>query len=172
VIGAIILLSFVTLQRGAELVYARSNEAGLRARGAVEIGSGHYPVMVSLHAGWLIANWAFGWDRTLVWGWVVLFALLQAGRVWVLSTLGRRWSTRVMVVPGETLVARGPFRFVSHPNYLVVALEIPTLPLALGLPWLALLFCLLNLAMLAWRIRVEGRALADLAAPRASAGRI
>lgn len=165
-IGAIALLAFVTLQRGAELVYARANEAGLRTRGAVEIGAGHYPVMVGLHASWLLACWVFGWDRPLVWGWVALFAVLQAGRVWVLSTLGRRWSTRVMVIPGESLVARGPFRLVSHPNYLVVALEIPTLPLALGLPWLALLFGALNLAMLAWRIRVEGSALADIAAPR------
>ncbi len=156
---ALLLLVFVTLQRLAELAWNRRNEAGLRAAGAVEAGAGHYPVMVALHGGWLVALWVFGWDRPLVWSWLALYALLQVGRTWVLATLGRRWTTRVFVVPGETLVRRGPYRFVSHPNYVVVALEIFVLPLAFGLWAVALVFGLANLALLAWRIRVENRAL-------------
>ena len=157
--GAILLLAFVTLQRGAELLWNRSNERRLRAQGAVEAGAAHYPVMVALHGLWLAALWAFGWNRALVWPWVALYLVLQLGRVWVLATLGRRWTTRVFVVPGETLVRGGPYRFISHPNYVVVTLEIFVLPLALGLPIAALVFGLANLALLAWRIRVENRAL-------------
>lgn len=160
--GAPILLALVTLQRLAELIYARANERRLRAAEAVEIGAAHYPLIVGLHAVWLIALWWLGWERPLIWPWVALFAVLQLGRVWVLAALGRRWTTRVMVVQGETLVRRGPYRWISHPNYLVVAFEIAVLPLALGLPWLALGFGAANLAVLAWRVRVEGRALTAL----------
>jgi methyltransferase len=159
VILSILLLVFVTLQRAAELVWNRSNERGLKARGAVEAGRGHYPVMVALHGLWLVALWIWGWDRPIVWGWFAAYVLLQLGRVWVLATLGRRWTTRVFVIPGETLVRRGPYRFVSHPNYVVVVLEIFVLPLVWGLWGAALLFGLSNMALLAWRIRVENRAL-------------
>ena len=158
-LGAVLLLGFVTLQRLAEIAWNRSNEARLRVAGAVEAGASHYPVMVLLHGAWLVALWAFGWDRPLVWPWVVIYAGLQLGRAWVLATLGRRWTTRVFVVPGETLVRRGPYRFVSHPNYVVVGLEIFVLPLALGVWRVALGFGLANLLLLAWRIRVENRAL-------------
>ena len=162
-IGAVLLLGFVTAQRLAELVYARSNEARLRASGAVEVGARHYRAIVALHAAWLIVLWIAGWNNALQPAWTALYLVLQLGRAWVLMTLGRRWSTRVFVLPGETLVARGPYRFVSHPNYVVVACEIFVLPLALHLPWLSLLFGFANLAVLWWRIRVEGRALAELA---------
>ena len=161
--GAVWLLAFVTTQRLAELVYARSNEARLRAGGAVEVGARHYPAIVALHASWLIVLWLVGWDRPLQPVWTAIYLLLQLGRAWVLLTLGRRWSTRVFVVPGEMLVARGPYRFVSHPNYVVVACEIFVLPLALHLPVLSLVFGAANLVVLWWRIRVEGRALAELA---------
>ena len=156
---ALLLLVFVTLQRLAELAWNRSNEARLRAAGAVEAGAAHYPVMVVLHGAWLAALWVYGLNRPLVWPWVALYLVLQLGRAWVLATLGRRWTTRVFVTPGETLVRRGPYRFVSHPNYLVVALEIFVLPLAFGLWAVALAFGLANLALLAWRIRVENQAL-------------
>jgi methyltransferase len=163
-IESVALLAFVTLQRGAELVWGRSNERALRARGAIEIGAAHYPAIVILHAAWLVCLWLRGWDRPLVWPWVIAFFGLQAGRAWVLATLGRRWTTRVLVVPGETLVKRGPFRILPHPNYTVVALEMPVLPLAFGLWGTAILFGLLNLAMLAWRIRAEEGALRPLRA--------
>ena len=159
---SVALLVFVTIQRGAELVWGRFNERALRAKGAVEIGAAHYPAIVALHASWLIWLWLRGWDRPLVWPWVIAFFMLQAGRAWVLATLGRRWTTRVLVVPGETLVKRGPFRLVPHPNYTVVALEMPVLPLAFGLWGTAIVFGVLNLAMLAWRIRAEEKALQPL----------
>lgn len=165
-LAAILLLLFVTAQRLSELAWNRRNEAGLRARGAMEAGRSHYPVMVALHSAWLVTLWALGWDRRLLWPWLGVYILLQVGRAWVLATLGRRWTTRVFVVPGETLVRRGPYRFVSHPNYVVVGLEIFVLPLAFDLPVVALLFGVANLALLAWRIRVENRAL--LAAVRSS----
>ena len=156
---ALLLLVFVTLQRLAELAWNRSNEARLQAAGAVEAGAAHYPVMVALHGAWLVAVWLYGWDRPLVWPWVALYVVLQLGRAWVLATLGRRWTTRVFVVPGETLVRRGPYRFVSHPNYVVVALELFVLPLGFGLWAVALVFGIANLVLLAWRIRVENQAL-------------
>jgi methyltransferase len=162
VLPALGLLAFVTLQRGGELVWGRLNERRLRAMGAVEVGARHYPLIVLLHASWLVWTWLRGWDRPLVWPWVVLFLILQAARVWVLATLGRRWTTRVLFVPGETLVRRGPFRFVPHPNYTVVVLEIVVLPLAFGLWGAAIVFGLLNLAVLTWRIRVEEQVLAPL----------
>lgn len=159
---ALALLVFVTVQRLAEMVWGRANEARLRARGAVEVGAAHFPVMVALHASWIVWLWLRGWDRPLVWPFVILFFVLQAARGWVLATLGRRWTTRVLYIPGERLVMGGPFKLIPHPNYSVVALEMPVLPLAFGLWGTAIMFGLLNLAMLAWRIRVEERALTPL----------
>lgn len=165
-IQTLILLALVTVQRLGELVYARSNEAALKAKGAVEVGAGHYPLIVLLHAAWLVSLWVFGWRNPLSWGWTGLYVLLQVARGWVLGSIGRRWTTRVWVVPGEALVRRGPYALIGHPNYAVVAAEMFVLPLAVRLPWASLLFGLLNLAMLAWRIRVETRALEEMTAPR------
>jgi methyltransferase len=153
------VLALVTLQRLSEVVIANSNTRALIAKGGVETGAAHYPVMVLLHASWLAGLWWFGWNNPVVWSLLLAYGALQFFRVWILATLGRRWTTRIITVPGETLVARGPYRFVKHPNYLLVLLEVPLLPLALNLPWLALLFGLLNIAMLFWRIRVENAAL-------------
>jgi len=161
--GSIALLLFVTLQRGLELAWARANENRLRRQGAIEVGAAHYPLIVMLHASWLAWLWWRGFDQALVWPAVAAFFVLQGLRAWILATLGRRWTARVLVVPGETLVRSGPFRFIKHPNYTVVALELPMLPLAFGLWGTAIVFGLLNLAMLAWRIRVENRALASVA---------
>ena len=162
--GALALLAYLTLQRAAELVIATRNTRRILARGGYEVGAEHYPVMVALHATWLATLWWFGHARAaLVVPFVVAFVVLQLGRAWVLGTLGPRWTTRIVMVPNETPVTRGPFRFVRHPNYLVVALELPCVSLALGLTWHALLFAGLNLAMLAWRIRVENRAFALVA---------
>ncbi len=154
------MLGFLTLQRGVELAIATRNTKRLLASGAYEVGADHYPVMVALHATWLATLWWFGHQNTLVVPFVVAFVLLQLGRVWVLATLGPRWTTRIIISPGLQPVTRGPFRFVRHPNYLVVAFELPCVSLALGLVWHAVLFGALNLAMLAWRIRVENRAFA------------
>ena len=153
------IMAFVTLQRLAELVIAARNTRALKARGAVELGASHYPVMVALHASWLIVLWLSVGGRPVNWPLLGLFVLLQTARLWVLATLGSRWTTRIIVLPGAPLVARGPFRFVKHPNYCVVVAEIAVLPLVFGLVWVAALFSLLNAAMLWVRIGTEHRAL-------------
>jgi methyltransferase len=162
----VIILVLVTLQRLAELVIARRNTKALLAQGAYEASPRHYPLIVLVHASWLAALWWLAPGKSVHWPLIGLFALLQFGRLWVLATLGRRWTTRIIVVPGEQLMARGPFRFVRHPNYLVVAGEIAVLPLAFGLWEVALIFSLFNAAVLAIRIRAENRALAELRADR------
>lgn len=156
---AIIILSLVTVQRVGELVLAQRNTRRLLARGAVESGAGHYPFIVALHGAWLGGLWLLAWDRPLNLWLLVVFIGLQAARIWVIATLGERWTTRIITLPGEPLVRRGPYRFVSHPNYLVVAAEILVLPLAFGLAWFAQIFGLLNIAMMAVRISSEAQAL-------------
>ena len=148
------------VQRLVELGLAQCNTVRLRAAGGVEFGAAHYPLMVALHASWLLGLWVLGHDRPVNPLWLALFVLLQVGRLWVIASLGRRWTTRVIVMPGATPVARGPYRWLRHPNYLIVALEIAVVPLALGLPLFALIFSLANAALLAYRIRVENEALA------------
>lgn len=157
---AVAILAFVTVQRLIELVIARSNTRYLLARGGIEIGRGHYPLLVVLHAAWLAALWWYGRQAPVNLVLLALFMVMQALRVWVLATLGRRWTTRIIVLPGAPLVARGPFRLLRHPNYCVVVAEIALLPLALGLPWLAVLFSILNALVLTIRIRAENGALA------------
>jgi methyltransferase len=158
--SGLLLLGYLTLQRTVELVIARRNTAASFAKGAYEVGAGHYPAIVALHASWLATLWIFGWNHDLVAAPLVAFGLLQAGRLWVLQTLGERWTTRIVIVPGATPVTTGPYRFLRHPNYLIVALELPSASLALGLSWHATIFGMLNLAMLAWRIRCEDAAFA------------
>jgi methyltransferase len=160
--AAVAILAFVTLQRLAELVIARRNGKALLARGAHEIGAAHYPLIVLVHAAWLGALWWLAPGRPVNWLLIGLFAALQCIRIWVLATLGERWTTRIFVLPGARLVQRGPFRWVRHPNYLVVVCEIAVLPLAFGLVAVAIVFSLLNAVVLAIRIRTEETALAPL----------
>ena len=134
------LVAFLIVQRLAELGLAQWNTVRLRAAGGVEFGASHYPLMVALHAFWLLGLWMLGHDRSVDPFWLAVFILLQAGRLWVIASLGRRWTTRVIVLPGAAPVARGPYRWLRHPNYLIVALEIAVVPLALGLPLFALVF--------------------------------
>jgi methyltransferase len=159
---ASIILSLVTLQRLGELVLARRNTRALLARGAIEIGASHFPLIVAVHAAWLIALWVFGRNQEVNLPALAAFAALQLVRVWVLATLGSRWTTRIVVLPGEPLVASGPYRYFAHPNYAVVVGEIALLPLALHLPLLASIFTVLNAAVLTVRIRAETRALGEL----------
>jgi methyltransferase len=155
-----LLLAFVTVQRLAELALAHRNTLHLRAAGAVEHGRAHYAAIVALHAGWLAGLWGLGYDRPVDRALLLAFAVLQAARIWVIASLRRRWTTRIMVRAGETLVRRGPYRFVRHPNYLIVALEIAVVPLALGLPLYAAVFFIANALALRVRIRAENAALA------------
>ncbi|PZX47535.1 methyltransferase [Cereibacter changlensis] len=157
--AAALLLALVTAERLGELWLARRNTAALRAQGAVEVAPGHYPLIVALHAAWLGALWLWAPGNPVHPGWLAVFLILQLARVWTLATLGPRWTTRIIVLPGAPLVARGPYRFVSHPNYMVVVGEIAVLPVCLGLPWVALVFTLLNAAVLTIRIRAEAAAL-------------
>jgi methyltransferase len=153
---AIVILALVVLQRLGELVLARRNTRALMARGAVEIGAKHYSLIVLLHATWLLAIILLLPHPTPIhWGLLVLFVVLQALRVWVLATLGPYWTTRIISLPGAPLVRRGPYHFVRHPNYLVVAGEILVLPLVFGEIGVAVFFSLANALILAWRIRQE-----------------
>jgi methyltransferase len=157
---AILLLGAVTAERLAELFLARRNTAALLLAGAREVAPGHYPLIVLLHGLWLAGLWRFGWAQPLNLGWFAIFLTLQVLRVWTLMTLGPRWTTRIIVQPGAPLMASGPYRFLSHPNYLVVIGEIAVLPLCVGLPLLAAAFSVANFALLSVRIRAENAALA------------
>lgn len=155
---SIVVLALVTLQRLGELLYARHNTRRLLARGAYETGAEHYPAMVALHAAWLAGLWFLAWDRPVQPGWLTVFLGLQLLRVWVLATLGERWTTRIIVLPGAALITTGPYRLLRHPNYVIVIAEIAALPLAFDLTAYAVVFSLLNAAMLWVRIGVENRA--------------
>jgi len=156
---SIALLAFVTLQRLVELPLAHANTNRLLAAGGHEVGAAHYPWIVALHGAWLLTLWWLAPGRPVDIPFLLLFLLIELGRVWVLRTLGNRWTTRIIVVPGEELVATGPYRFVRHPNYLVVVGEIAVLPLVFGLWDVAIIFSLLNAVILTVRIRAENRAL-------------
>lgn len=159
---AILLLVLVTAERLGELWLARRNTMALLARGAYEVAPGHYPLIVLLHASWLAGLWVFGRTNPLNLYWFLIFVVLQALRFWVLATLGRRWTTRIVILPGASLVTNGPYRLIAHPNYLVVVGEVAVLPLCLDLPWFALAFSIANAAVLAIRIRAENEALGRL----------
>ncbi|MYB53400.1 MAG: hypothetical protein F4X77_14565 [Acidobacteriia bacterium] len=155
------VVGLLAVQRLAELVLARRNRRALLARGAIEIGERHYKALVTLHAGWLLALLVTIDPRALVSiPWLVVFGLLQCGRIWVIATLGTRWTTRVMVLPGATRIRSGPYRFVDHPNYLIVCGEIAVVPLMFGAWTLAVVGSALNLLLLRKRLVVENEALA------------
>ena len=155
----IAVLTFVTLQRLIELALSQRNTKRLLARGAFEVAPGHYPFIVTLHAIWLVTLWFLGPGPPVEIVPLILFAFLQLARVWVIATLGERWTTRIIILPGEPLVTSGPYRWVNHPNYLIVIGEFAVLPLVFGLPMVAILFSVLNGLLLWVRIRDENRAL-------------
>jgi methyltransferase len=158
--GSLLLLGFLTLQRLAELVWAAHNTSRLLAAGGIEFGRKHYPAMVALHGTWLVGLWWLAYGRPIDPLYLAAFIVLQVGRLFVLASLGRRWSTRVIVIPGAPLVTTGIYRLLRHPNYVVVTGEIIVVPLAFGLPIFAAVFFVLNSLVLMLRIRVENAALA------------
>jgi methyltransferase len=163
--AAMALLAFVTFQRFIEFNWDWQNTQRLRAAGGVEFGGLHYPAVMLIHAAWLAGLWVMGYDRSVVAVYAVAFLVLQIGRYWVLAALGRRWTTRVIVLPGAPLIEGGPYRLMRHPNYVIVAGEqLVLVQLALSLPIYALVFLLLYAAAAALRIQVEDSALAR--APR------
>jgi methyltransferase len=159
VTSAELILAAVTLQRAGELILSSYNTRKLLAGGAVEVAPRHYPLIVAVHASWLISLWMLGHDQPVNIVALLLYLVLQGVRLWVMWTLGARWTTRIIVVPRRPLVVAGPYRLLLHPNYAVVAGEIAMLPLVLGLPLLAAVFTILNAAVLAIRIEAENRAL-------------
>ena len=168
--GAVLVLAvaLVSVQRLIELVLARRNERRARARGAVERGRSHYLFIVALHSLWLLATLIEGLLRgpELPALWPIplaLFLLVQPLRYWALVSLGERWNTKILVVPGAKPIRRGPYKYLSHPNYVVVVVEILTFPLIFGAWVTALVFTVLNAAMLWVRVREENRALTELA---------
>lgn len=161
---AALILGLVAAQRLGELVLARRNTRRLLVQGAHEVGAAHYPLIVALHAAWLLGLWYLAVYRvpagqSVNLFWLLLFVVLQLARVWVIASLGGRWTTRIIILPGATLVRRGPYRFLSHPNYWVVAGELLVLPLVFGLVWYGLVFTLLNATVMWIRIRAEAAAL-------------
>ncbi|MEM1133037.1 MAG: isoprenylcysteine carboxylmethyltransferase family protein [Pseudomonadota bacterium] len=160
-----IIIGLLIAQRLGELVYAQRNTKALLARGAREYGRSHYPVMVAIHAAFLaalvyetLAHWP------IIWPLAILFLVLQVMRLWVLATLGPYWTTRIISSPDFPRISSGPFRFIQHPNYLVVTFEIATIPLIFGHVWISVIFSLLNAAILFVRIRIEANVLTQRSA--------
>jgi methyltransferase len=165
VILPVALLGLVTVQRLGELIIAHRNTARLKAQGAYEVAPGHYPLIVILHAAWLAGLWWLAWNRPLNLPLAAAFLAIEGLRIWVLISIGARWTTRIIILPGAPLVRRGPYRFFPHPNYAVVCAEILVLPLAFGFWAYALIFTTLNAAILFVRIRAENAALAGATPP-------
>jgi len=155
-----IVLAIVAAQRLAELVYARRNARRLLDRGGVEAGASHYPLVVLLHAAWLTSMAVVVPPQTQPnWWLLALYALLQPLRLWTIASLGPYWTTRIVTLDGAPLVTSGPYRYLRHPNYAVVCAEIAILPLAFGAFGVAVVFSILNAALLWHRVRVEERAI-------------
>jgi len=162
----VLAVALVAVQRLFELVLARRNERRARARGAVERGQRHYLLIVALHTLWLVCTLVEGLLRgpDIPAFWPVpfaLFLLVQPLRYWAIFSLGERWNTKILVLPGEKPVRQGPYRYIDHPNYVVVVVEILTFPLIFGAWITALVFTVLNAAILSVRIREENRALSE-----------
>ena len=155
----IAFLAFLCVQRLSELMIARRNSERLLADGAYEVGAGHYPLIVVLHAAWLAGLALLIWGEPVNWWFAGLYGVLQLFRAWILLSLGRRWTTRIIVLPGAPLVRRGPYRFIKHPNYALVACEIACAPAIFGLWGFAALFTALNAGVLYVRISAENKAL-------------
>jgi methyltransferase len=159
--------SFLILQRLCEVFLARSNEKKLRSKGAVEAGQKHYKWMVLMHASFfavffievvnLCAKPPLWWPIPFV-----LFLFAQVIRVWAIASLGMYWNTKILLLPGARVVAKGPYRFMRHPNYTVVTVELFVIPLIFGAYYTAILFTLLNILMLRVRIPAEEKALMEL----------
>jgi len=156
------VLALVILERAAELAFATRNTSRLREAGAIEFDARGYPWFIGLHGAWLGSLFVLvPADAAPSWPLLALYAVLQLGRLWAIVTLGRRWTTRIIVLPGAPLIKRGPYRYLRHPNYTVVAGEIAALPLAFGAVAIALVFTAINLALILRRVAIENRALAQ-----------
>lgn len=171
-----ILFAFVVVQRLTELVIARRNERWMKARGGIEMGHAHYKWMVCVHVLFLISLLVevqvFG-ARSAAWWWAPLavFVAAQVMRFWALFSLGPYWNTKIIVVAGADVIAKGPYRFLRHPNYVIVAAEILTLPLIFQAYVTAVVFTFLNIVVMRIRIPVEEKALSETTDYRSSTGK-
>jgi methyltransferase len=157
---ALAVLAYVVIQRLTELAYAKANTRRLLAEGGEEHAAGHYPLFIILHSSWLIAIALFAKPATQPNLWMLAaFMASQAFRFWTLASIGRWWTTRIISSPNFPRVKKGPYRYIPHPNYTVVVIEIFLLPLLLGAALVAVVFSALNLALLTWRIIKEEEAL-------------
>ena len=161
-----IILSAVILQRLVELLIAKRNEKWMRSQGAFEAGAAHYPIMVAMHATFFISLLleVVVFERALSPFWTVLlgiFLLTQAARIWCLISLGKFWNTKIIILPGATVVQKGPYQWIRHPNYVIVTIELLVLPLLFGAYFTAILYSLLNIWMLSVRIPAEEKALKE-----------
>lgn len=159
-----IIIAIVILQRLIELIVAKRNEKWMLSQGAFEAGARHYPLMVLMHIAFFISLLmeVIVFDRPLTKIWIallVIFLLAQIARIWCLTSLGKFWNTKIIVLPGAKVIKKGPYKFIRHPNYVIVATELLVLPLLLGAYFTAVIFSLLNLWMLSVRIPVEEAAL-------------
>jgi methyltransferase len=161
-VWALAVFAYVIVQRLAELVYANANTRRLLAEGGREFGQGHYPLFIVLHGGWLAAIALLAQpEASPNLALLIAFIASQALRFWTLASIGRWWTTRIISAPHFPRVKRGPYRFIPHPNYTVVVIEIALLPLLLGAPLVALAFSIANFMLLTWRIRVEAEVLKE-----------
>jgi methyltransferase len=158
-----ILVGLVVAERTAELLYSLRNTRALKQRGGVEVNGRAFGLIFVLHLAWLTAIvTALPAHAAVNWAWVAVLALLQPPRLWVIASLGRYWTTRIIVTPGAPLIRHGPYRFLHHPAYLLAAVEIAALPLAFGETGVAVVFFVLNAMVMTWRARQEDAALAPL----------
>lgn len=156
------VLLYIVIQRLGELVYANWNTKKLLAAGGQEHGADHYHYFIFLHSAWiaiiaLMVDPQYSLSKTML----ALFVASQLLRFWTLASIGKWWTTRIISAPHFDLVKKGPYRFISHPNYLVVVLEIAIVPLLLGLPWVALVFSILNAILLRHRLSIENEILKE-----------
>ncbi|WP_179295565.1 isoprenylcysteine carboxyl methyltransferase family protein [Bacillus sp. FJAT-45350] len=162
-----VIVGIVILQRLVELMIANRNADWIKAKGGYEVGEKHYKYIVFVHIGFFLSLLyeVVNFEKTILsWWWIpfLFFILAQIGRVWSLSSLGPFWNTRIMVLPGANVVAKGPYRFMRHPNYVIVATEIITLPIIFQAYWTAIIFTLLNLVVMSIRIPEEEKALMNV----------
>jgi len=158
---ASILIGFIVVQRLAELWLSRRNTRRLLEEGGYEVGARHYPLIVAVHVAWIATLAIVGWNAPVSVAWLAVVAVLQLLRIWVFRSLGPLWTTRIMIID-RPLVRRGPYRFMRHPAYAVAAAELAAVPMALGLPFVAVVFTVINAAVIGWRIKVESAAIAHL----------
>ena len=152
----------VALLRASELIYANRNTQRLLSNGGIEYGRNHYPLFVLLHGSWLLAIFLLApVNSPVVPSIFAAFVFLQLARFWVITSLGPYWTTRIISSPNFPIVLCGPYRWVKHPNYVIVSAEIATLPLSFGAWEIALIFSFLNAILLWYRIRIESAALAE-----------